>query len=110
VLADDFVEALGGQRCAEQVVSRLGGGFDGGFAHADQLADRRQAGPAMVVLQPGDVGRDRGGTGLDAAVIGIDDRCGGDGLGRRIVEVRARGGIIESGTRNRFWGRTSLPG
>ena len=41
----------------------------------------------MIVLQPFDVGADRGGAGLDAAVIAIDDRLGGGGLAGRIVEI-----------------------
>src|SRR5271166_6873110 len=52
--------------------------FAGGFADAFDLADSGQAGPLMVFVQPRDVGRDRRRAGFDAAMIGLDDRLGGD--------------------------------
>ena len=42
----------------------------------------------MVFVQPRDVGRDRGRTGFDAAMIGLDDRLGGDRLAGGVVEKK----------------------
>ena len=42
----------------------------------------------MVFDQPRDVSRDRGGAGFDAAMIGLDDRRGGDRFAGRIVEMQ----------------------
>ena len=78
--ANDFVEAFGRQRRAEQIIGGLGCCFAGDFADALDLADSGQAGPLMVFDQPRDVGGDRGGAGFDAAMIGLDDRLGGDRL------------------------------
>jgi hypothetical protein len=41
----------------------------------------------MVVLQPFDVGADRGGAGLDATVIGVDVWLGRGGLAGGVVEI-----------------------
>jgi hypothetical protein len=41
----------------------------------------------MIILQPFDVGADRGRAGLDAAVIALDGRLGGNGLAGGIVEI-----------------------
>src|SRR5271166_1102343 len=72
--AHDLVEAFRRECRAEQVIGRLGGGLVGGLANADDLADGREAGPFMMLLQPADVGADRRRAGLDAAVIAIDNR------------------------------------
>ena len=42
----------------------------------------------MVFVQPRDVGRDGRGAGLDTAMIGIDDRFGGNRLAGGIVEIQ----------------------
>jgi hypothetical protein len=41
----------------------------------------------MIVLQPFDVGADRGRAGLDATVIGVDVRLGRGGLAGRVAEI-----------------------
>jgi len=41
----------------------------------------------MILLQPVDVGRDGGGTRLDASVIGINVRFGRGSFACRVVEV-----------------------
>src|SRR5271166_184840 len=87
--AHDLVEAFRRECRAEQVIGRLGGGLVGGLANADDLADGREAGPFMMLLQPADVGGDRRRAGLDAAVIAIDNRSGRGGAGSRIVEEAA---------------------
>src|SRR5271166_2530824 len=78
-------EAFGRQRRAEQIIGGLGCCLAGGFAEALDLADSGQARPMMVFVQPRDVGRDRGRAGFDAAMIGLDDRLGGDRLAGGIV-------------------------
>src|SRR5208337_2610319 len=83
--ANDFVEAFGRQRRAEQIIGGLERCLAGGFAEALDLADSGQARPMMVFDQPRDVGRDRGRAGFDAAMIGLDDRLGGDRLAGGIV-------------------------
>ncbi len=50
-----LVEALGGQLGAEQIEHGLAGGLVADLTAALDLADGRQARPAMLVLQPGDV-------------------------------------------------------
>ena len=87
--ANDFVEAFGRQRRAEQIIGGLGRCFAGGFAEALDLADSGQARPMMVFVQPRDVGRDRGRAGFDAAMIGLDDRLGGDRLRGNSPRARA---------------------
>jgi hypothetical protein len=86
MLADHVVEALGGQRCAEQVIGRLSGGLGRGFADAGDLADGGQARPMVDLLQPVDLARDQGRAGFDAAVIGINGLRTRRRLVRRIVE------------------------
>src|SRR5271165_4123724 len=47
-----------------------------------------EARPLMVFDQPSDVGRDSRRAGFDAAMIGLDDRLGGDRLAGRIDEIQ----------------------
>ena len=41
----------------------------------------------MIILQPFDVGADRGRAGFDAAVISLNVRLGGGGLAGGVVEI-----------------------
>src|SRR5207253_172748 len=83
---DDFA-AVGGVQidpfpsCREQGVGEQGAVED--TAHGERAA------PVMVRLQPGDIGRDRGRAGLDAAVISIDGTGSRGRLARRVVEKGA---------------------
>ena len=79
--ANDLVEAFGRQWRAEQIIGGLGGCLAGGVANAFDLADGGQPRPLMVFDQPRDIGRDRSCAGFDAAMIGLDDRRGGDRFG-----------------------------
>ncbi len=88
--ANDLVEAFGRQDGAEQIIGGLGCCLAGDFADALDLADSGQAGPLMVFDQPRDVSRDRGGAGFDAAMIGLDDRRGGDRFAGRAWSRSAR--------------------
>lgn len=92
VVTGDGAEALGGEGRAEQVIGGLGGGLAGALSAAGELADSRQAGPA-VVAEPGNVARHQGGAGLDAAMIGVDGGVGAVGLDPRIVEEQADVGM-----------------
>ena len=49
---DDLTEPPGDERLAEQIVGAFGGRLIGGLADTDNLADRSQTWPAMVLLQP----------------------------------------------------------
>src|SRR4051794_468533 len=70
-------EALGAERCAEQVVCGLGGHFCADLADPDDLADGRQSRPCVPLLQPVDVGAHQAGPCLDAAMVAIDAAMGG---------------------------------
>ncbi len=84
----DSVEPVRAERRAEQVVA----GLDGGLAPANlaaggDLAEGREAGPSMVLLQPGNIVADAGVAAFAPAVAGI-------GLG---VARYGCGGVVEKG-------------
>ena len=86
VLANDFVKSLGRESRAQQVIRGFHCGFVRRFAYPNHLADRPQAGPLMLLLEPIDLRGNRRRAGLDPPVIGLDDwRCRG-GLACRIVK------------------------
>lgn len=86
-------EAPGRKRLAEQVIGDFAGGLVGGLADPGDLCDRLQAWPLMLFLRPIDMGRDDGGAGFNAAVIGIDRGVSGCGFRLRIVKEGADIGV-----------------
>jgi hypothetical protein len=83
---DDFAAVGGVQK--DPFPSRREHGI-GEHGAVEDAAHGGRAGPLMVRLRPGDSGRDRGRTGLDAAEISID-RAGSRGrLAHRVVEKGA---------------------
>jgi len=85
VAADGGVEALGRERRAEQVIAGVRAGSAIDLAARGDLADGREARPVVILLEPGDVGRQAGGSDLDPAMALVGLRGAGQrGLG--IVE------------------------
>ena len=73
---------------AEQIAARFDRGFAVDLAAGGDLADGLEAWPAVALLQPGDISRQRSRAGLDAAVALVGVGCARERR-RRIVEEAA---------------------
>src|SRR5882762_3665874 len=69
--SNDLIQPPWREWRAEQVVGHFGGGFGSAFANPLHLADSREARPAMGILQPLDLGRNRCRARLDPAMIAV---------------------------------------
>jgi len=86
---DDFAQARGRDGGAQEIVGGLSRGLQIDLARAGDFSNGLEARLLVIVLQPGDVVRNRSRAGFDAAVIGFDDGLHRDRLRGGIVEISA---------------------
>lgn len=86
MLANNGVETLRRQSFAEQVVGHFGSCFLWRLANSNHFADRPQARPLVLFLEPIDIRGNRCRAGLDSSVVGLDDGRGHGDLAVWIVQ------------------------